>query len=125
MVFAVVALIALYYSWQGMHSMNILQRFGMPIFLVLFVIGMVMWPTWLRLIGPGEWAVQDGVTAAAMWQALSLASGQVVFQSTHRHRLRTVRQRSVSYAGAASVMLVRAADDLRRDGAPVCSSVSR
>ncbi|MGD2417740.1 allantoin permease, partial [Mycolicibacterium nivoides] len=35
-VFGIVALIALYYSWRGMHSMNILQRFGMPIFLILF-----------------------------------------------------------------------------------------
>lgn len=105
-VFAVVALIALYYSWRGMHSMNILQRFGMPIFLVLFVIGMVMLANGYVLVGPGEWAVQDGVTATAMWQALSLANGQVVFQALIATDYGRFVKRSVSYAGTAGVMLV-------------------
>lgn len=105
-VFAIVALIALYYSWRGMHSMNILQRFGMPIFLILFVIGMVMLANGYVLVGPGEWAVQDGVTATAMWQALSLANGQVVFQALIATDYGRFVKRSVSYAGTAGVMLV-------------------
>jgi cytosine permease len=105
-VFAIVALVALYYSWRGMHSMNILQRFGMPIFLILFVIGMVMLANGYVLVGPGEWAVQDGVSATAMWQALSLANGQVVFQALIATDYGRFVKRSVSYVGTAGVMLV-------------------
>ncbi|UNB51403.1 cytosine permease [Mycolicibacterium sp. YH-1] len=105
-VFGIVALIALYYSWRGMHSMNILQRFGMPIFLILFVIGMVMLANGYVLVGPGEWAVQDGVSATAMWQALSLANGQVVFQALIATDYGRFVKRSVSYVGTAGVMLV-------------------
>ncbi len=106
MVFGIVALIALYYSWRGMHSMNILQRFGMPIFLILFVIGMVMLANGYVLVGPGEWVVQDGVSATAMWQALSLANGQVVFQALIATDYGRFVKRSVSYVGTAGVMLV-------------------
>ncbi|MBU8809460.1 cytosine permease [Mycolicibacterium goodii] len=105
-VFALVALVALYYSWRGMHSMNILQRFGMPIFLVLFVIGMVMLANGYVLTGPGEWAVQDGMTTTAMWQALSLANGQVVFQALIATDYGRFVKRTVTYAGTAGVMLV-------------------
>ena len=105
-VFAVVALIALYYSWRGMHSMNVLQRFGMPIFLILFVIGMVMLANGYVLAGPGEWVVEDGVTATAMWQALSLANGQVVFQALIATDYGRFVKRSVSYVGTGGVMLI-------------------
>ncbi|MEX3648465.1 cytosine permease [Mycolicibacterium porcinum] len=105
-VFGIVALIALYYSWRGMHSMNILQRFGMPIFLILFAVGMVMLANGYVLVGPGEWVVQDGVSATAMWQALSLANGQVVFQALIATDYGRFVKRSVSYVGTAGVMLV-------------------
>ncbi|BBY66854.1 purine-cytosine permease family protein [Mycolicibacterium helvum] len=105
-VFGIVALVALYCSWRGMHSMNILQRYGMPIFLVLFVIGMVMLANGYVLVGPGDWVVQDGVSATAMWQALSLANGQVVFQALIATDYGRFVKRSVSYVGTGGVMLV-------------------
>jgi purine-cytosine permease-like protein len=105
-VFAIVACVALYFSWRGMHSMNLLQRFGAPIFLVLFVIGIVMLANGYVLVGPGEWKVTDGVAATAMWQAFSLANGQVVFQALIATDYGRFVKRSVSYVGTGAVMLV-------------------
>jgi len=105
-VFAIVALVALYFSWRGMHSMNLLQRFGMPIFLVLFVIGMVMLANGYVLVAPGEWQAVEGDSGTAMWQALSLANGQVVFQALIATDYGRFVKRSVGYAGTAAVMFV-------------------
>nr|WP_157226507.1 cytosine permease [Gordonia soli] len=104
-VFAIVASIALYFSWRGMHSMNLLQRFGAPIFLLLFIIGLVMLAKGYVLVGPGQWEVTGGVTGAAMWQAMSLANGQVVFQALIATDYGRFIKRSVSYVGAGAVML--------------------
>lgn len=105
-VFAIVASIALYFSWRGMHSMNLLQRFGTPIFLVLFVVGMVMLAKGYVLVGPGQWKATGGVTGAAMWQAMSLVNGQVVFQALLATDYGRFVKRSVSYAGTGAVMLI-------------------
>lgn len=105
-VFAIVAMVALYFSWRGMHSMNLLQRFGAPIFLLLFIIGLVMLAKGYVLVGPGQWEVTGGVTGAAMWQAMSLANGQVVFQALIATDYGRFIKRSVSYVGAGAVMLV-------------------
>lgn len=105
-VFAIVAAIALYFSWRGMHSMNLLQRFGTPIFLLLFIIGMVMLAKGYVLAGPGQWKATGGVTAAAMWQAMSLVNGQVVFQALLATDYGRFVKRSVSYVGTGAVMLV-------------------
>lgn len=105
-VFAVVASCALYFSWRGMHSMNLLQRFGVPVFLLLSIVGLIMLARGYVLVGPGEWKVEGGLTAAAMWQAMSLANGQVVFQALIATDYGRFVKRSVSYAGTGAVMLV-------------------
>lgn len=105
-VFAVIALGALYFSWRGVHSMNILQRFGTPIFLVLFAVGIYMLADGYVLVGPGEWEAAGGLTGVAMWQALSLANGQVVFQALIATDYGRFVKRTVSYAGTAGVMFV-------------------
>lgn len=108
-VFALIAAAALYFSWRGMHSMNLLQRFGLPIFVILFVIGMVMLANGYVLVGPGQWEAQGGLTATAMWQAMSLANGQVVFQALIATDYGRFVKRSVGYAGTAGVMFVELA----------------
>ncbi|CAB4880077.1 MULTISPECIES: purine-cytosine permease family protein [Nocardiaceae] len=104
-VFALVALVALFFSWRGMHSMNILQRFGMPIFLILFAVGMYMLASGYVLVGPGEWEATGGFTATALWQAFSLANGQVVFQALIATDYGRFVKKSVSYVGTAGLML--------------------
>ncbi|TWH41897.1 purine-cytosine permease-like protein [Rhodococcus rhodochrous J38] len=103
-VFAIIALVALYYSWRGMHSMNLLQRFGLPIFLVLFVVGMYMLAKGYVLVGPGEWEATGAVGGAAMWQAMSLVNGQIVFQGLIATDYGRFVKTSVGYRGTSGLM---------------------
>jgi cytosine permease len=103
-VFAIIALVALYYSWRGMHSMNLLQRFGVPIFLVLFIIGMYMLASGYVLVGPGQWKATGSVGAVAMWQALSLVNGQIVFQGLIATDYGRFVKTSVGYRGTSGLM---------------------
>jgi cytosine permease len=104
-VFMLIALVALYYSWRGMHSMNLLQRFGTPIFIILFVIGMYMLASGYVLVGPGQWQATGAVGAASMWQALSLVNGQIVFQGLIATDYGRFVKTSVGYKGTSGLML--------------------
>ncbi|MGO4236931.1 purine-cytosine permease family protein [Pseudarthrobacter sp. YAF2] len=108
-VFAGISLAALYYSWRGMHSMNILQRFGLPIFLVLFVVGMVMLGNGYVLVGPGQWQATGGMGAAAMWQAMSMVNGQIVFQGLIATDYGRFVKKSVGYRGTSALMFIELA----------------
>ncbi|MGA9870647.1 MAG: cytosine permease [Rhodococcus sp. (in: high G+C Gram-positive bacteria)] len=103
-VFSGVALVALYCSWRGMHSMNILQKFGLPIFLVLFVVGIIMLAQGYVLVGPGEWKATGSVGAVAMWQAMSLLNGQIVFQGLIATDYGRFVKTTVGYRGTAGLM---------------------
>ncbi len=104
-ILALLGIVARYASWRGVHSMNILQRYGTPLFLILLVIGMYMIADGYVLVGPGEWEATGGLTGAAIWQAMSLANGQVVFQALMATDYGRFVKRSVSYVGTAGVML--------------------
>lgn len=105
-VFTLVGLAALLFAWRGMHSMNLLQRWGTPIFLALFIVGMVMLANGYVLTGPGQWQVTGGVTATALWQGFNLANGQIVFQALIATDYGRFVKRSVGYRGTGAVMLV-------------------
>jgi purine-cytosine permease-like protein len=105
LIFAAIALVALYFSWRGMHSMNILQRFGMPIFLILFVIGMIMLANGYVLTGPGEWH-PGPVSETALLQAIGLMNGQIVFQGLTATDYGRFVKTSVRYSGTALLMFV-------------------
>lgn len=103
-VFALVGAAALFFAWRGMHSMNILQRFGMPIFLVLFIIGMYMLSKGQGLVGPGQWKSLSPDDPTIMWQAISLVNGQIVFQALLATDYGRFSRRDISYAGTAGIM---------------------
>src|SRR5699024_2990508 len=68
-IFALVGAAALYFAWRGMHSMNVLQRFGMPIFIGLFIVGIVMLSQGHTIVGPGQWESLSPDDPTVMWQA--------------------------------------------------------
>lgn len=103
-VFAIVGAVALYFAWRGMHSMNILQKFGMPIFLILFIIGMVMLSQGQTLVGPDQWASTSPGDPTVMWQAFSLVNGQIVFQALLATDYGRFSRRNISYGGTAAIM---------------------
>jgi cytosine permease len=104
-VFALVAAVALAFAWRGMHSMNLLQKFGMPIFLILFVLGMGMLAQGHTLVGPGQWVATDPGDPTAMWQALSLANGQIVFQALMATDYGRFTHPKIGYKGTGRIML--------------------
>lgn len=104
-IFTVVALVALYGAWRGVHSMSFLQRFGTPLFFVLFVVGLYMLSQGYVLVGPGEWEVTGGLTGTGMWQAMTIANGQIVFQALMATDYGRFVKRSVSYRGTAGSCL--------------------
>ncbi|MGW4336405.1 purine-cytosine permease family protein [Rhodococcus koreensis] len=105
-VFAFVGLAALIFAWRGMHSMNLLQKWGTPIFLVLFVIGMFMLANGYVLTGPGQWEATGGVTAVALWQGFNLANGQIIFQALIATDYGRFVKTKVGYRGTGALMFV-------------------
>ncbi len=105
-VFALVGLAAVVFAWRGMHSMNLLQRWGTPVFLVLFVVGMIMLARGYVLVGPGQWEATGGVTSTALWQGFNLANGQIIFQALIATDYGRFIKKSVGYRGTGVVMLV-------------------
>ena len=103
-VFAIVGALALYFAWRGMHSMNILQKIGMPVFLVLFIVGMFMLSQGHTLVGPGEWETTSPGDPTVMWQAFSLVNGQIVFQALLATDYGRFSRRDISYRGTAGIM---------------------
>ncbi|WP_104126218.1 cytosine permease [Cryobacterium sp. Y57] len=103
-VFAIVGAIALWFAWRGMHSMNILQKFGLPIFLILFIIGMVMLADGYVLVGPGQWDATNDLGSQAMWQAFSLCNGQIVFQALLATDYGRFTKKTLGYIGTGRIM---------------------
>lgn len=103
-IFALVGAAALYFAWRGMHSMNILQRFGMPIFLGLFILGIFMLSQGHAIAGPGQWVSLTPDDPTVMWQAFSLVNGQIVFQALLATDYGRFSRPQIGYKGTAGIM---------------------
>ncbi|PRI10710.1 purine-cytosine permease family protein [Leucobacter massiliensis] len=103
-IFALVGAAALFFAWRGMHSMNILQRFGMPIFIGLFIVGMLMLADGHALVGPGQWESLSPGDPTVMAQAFSLANGQIVFQALLATDYGRFSRPQIGYRGTAAIM---------------------
>lgn len=103
-IFALVGAAALFFAWRGMHSMNILQRFGMPIFLILFAVGIFMLSQGHALVGPGQWESLTPNDPTVMWQAFSLVNGQIVFQALLATDYGRFSRPQIGYKGTAGIM---------------------
>ncbi|UBH04647.1 hypothetical protein K8P10_000158 [Leucobacter sp. Psy1] len=103
-IFALVGAAALYFAWRGMHSMNILQRFGMPIFIGLFIVGMFMLADGHAIVGPGQWESLSPNDPTVMAQAFSLVNGQIVFQALLATDYGRFSRTQIGYRGTAGIM---------------------
>lgn len=103
-IFALVGAAALYFAWRGMHSMNILQRFGMPIFIGLFIVGMFMLADGHAIVGPGQWESLSPDDPTVMAQAFSLVNGQIVFQALLATDYGRFSRTQIGYRGTAGIM---------------------
>lgn len=103
-IFALVGAAALYFAWRGMHSMNILQKFGMPIFIGLFILGIFMLSQGHALVGPGQWVSLSPDDPTVMWQAFSLVNGQIVFQALLATDYGRFSKVEIGYKGTFGIM---------------------
>jgi purine-cytosine permease-like protein len=104
-VFALVGLVTLLLVWRGMHAMSFLQSWGFPLFVLLLGWGLYEMATGHDPVGPSGWQATGPTGAAAMWGALSLANGQMIFQGLMATDYGRFAARNIRYRGTASIML--------------------
>jgi len=104
-IFAVVGLATLSLVWRGMHAMSFLQAWGFPIFVVLLAYGLWRLGTAHDPVGPAGWNATGEFGWAAMWSALSLANGQMIFQGLMATYYGRFAAQQIRYRGTASIML--------------------
>jgi cytosine permease len=104
-IFATIGLITIWFVWKGMSSMQFLQTWGVPIFLVLFLFGLYELSTHYQIIGPASWMPKAGVTAVSIWTVMNMANGQLVFQGLMATDYGRFAKPSISYKGTATIMI--------------------
>jgi purine-cytosine permease-like protein len=104
-IFAFVGLVTLLLVWRGMHAMSFLQSWGFPLFVLLLGWGLYQMVTSHDPVGPSGWHATGSTGAAAMWGALSLANGQMIFQGLMATDYGRFAARKIRYRGTAAIML--------------------
>lgn len=103
-IFAVLGFTTIWFVWKGMSSMQFLQTWGVPIFLVLFLFCLYELTFHFNVVGFSGWLPQDKVTATTIWTALNMANGQLVFQGLLATDYGRFAKPSITYKGTATIM---------------------
>ncbi|MFC4305309.1 purine-cytosine permease family protein [Cohnella boryungensis] len=104
-IFAGLGFITIWFVWKGMSSMQFLQTWGVPIFLILFLVGLYNLSVNYDVIGVASWMPSNNVTATTMWMALNMANGQLVFQGLLATDYGRFAKPNITYKGTATIMV--------------------
>lgn len=104
LIFATLGGITIWFVWKGMSSMQFLQTWGVPIFLVLFLVGLYQLTANYDIVGVSSWMPRNEVTATTMWTALNMANGQLVFQGLLATDYGRFAKPNITYKGTATIM---------------------
>jgi cytosine permease len=104
-IFAILGLITIWFVWKGMSSMQFLQTWGVPIFLILFLVGLYQLSVNYDVVGAASWMPRNEVTAATMWTAMNMANGQLVFQGLLATDYGRFAKPNITYKGTATIMV--------------------
>jgi len=104
-IFAIIGLITIWFAWKGMTSMQFLQTWGVPIFLILFLFGLYELSVNYSIIGPKSWMPKDEITAASIWTVMNMANGQVAFQGLMATDYGRFAKPTITYKGTAIIMI--------------------
>jgi cytosine permease len=88
-----------------MTSMQFLQTWGVPIFLILFCFGIYQLSAHYDIIGPVSWMPKSAITATSIWTVMNMANGQLVFQGLLATDYGRFAKPSITYKGTATIML--------------------
>ncbi|CAH6251031.1 MULTISPECIES: purine-cytosine permease family protein [Klebsiella pneumoniae complex] len=104
-IFSIIGLFAIFFVWKGMTSLQFLQTWGGPIFIVLF--GFCIWQLvhHYPVAGFDHWKARNEVDSNALWLVFSMANGQIVFQGLMGTDYGRFARANVSYKGTMAIML--------------------
>lgn len=105
-IFAAVGLVTIAFVWRGMYAMSVLQKWGFPIF-----VGLLIWALFelngnYSGVGPSGWHAIGASGGSAMWAAMSMANGQMIFQGLMATDYGRFAAKKIRYRGTALIMLL-------------------
>ena len=105
MIFACTGLVAIWFVWKGMSSMQFLQTWGVPIFILLFGFCIYQLTHHYDAVGPSGWHASGEVNSTSLWLVMNMANGQIVFQGLMATDYGRFAKPGVTHKGTASIML--------------------
>ncbi|WP_312829954.1 allantoin permease [Pantoea anthophila] len=104
-IFALMGLAAIWFVWKGMSSMQFLQTWGVPIFIVLF--GFCIWQLTHHYpaVSFSGWQPKGEADSNALWLVMNMANGQIVFQGLMATDYGRFARPGITHKGTATIML--------------------
>lgn len=104
-IFAGIGMVTIWFAWKGMSSMQFLQTWGVPIFVVLFGFCLYQLTHNYDAVGPAGWLPHSQDSATALWMVMNMANGQIVFQGLLATDYGRFAKPGISHRGTATIML--------------------
>lgn len=105
LIFASIGLVTIWFVWKGMSSMQFLQTWGVPIFILLFGFCLYQLTHNYDAVGPSGWFARGEVDGTALWVVMNMANGQIVFQGLLATDYGRFAKPGISHKGTATIML--------------------
>ncbi|WP_069814665.1 purine-cytosine permease family protein [Streptomyces sp. TP-A0874] len=105
-IFALVGLATIAFVWRGMYAMSALQKWGFPLFVGLLIWALINLDSMHDIAGFSAWESTATGGGAALWTAMSLANGQMIFQGLIATDYGRFASRGIRYRGTGTIMLL-------------------
>ncbi|MGW7295411.1 purine-cytosine permease family protein [Streptomyces xiamenensis] len=105
-IFALVGLVTIAFVWRGMYAMSALQKWGFPLFVGLLIWALFNLNSQHDVAGFSAWESTATGGGAALWTAMSLANGQMIFQGLIATDYGRFASRNIRYRGTGTIMLL-------------------
>lgn len=104
-IFAAIGIVTIWFVWKGMSSMQFLQTWGVPIFIVLFGFCLYQLTHNYDVVMPNDWKPKGEVNSAAFWAVMNMANGQIVFQGLLATDYGRFAKPGITHKGTSVIML--------------------
>lgn len=104
-IFACIGLTALWFVWKGMSSLQFLQTWGVPIFLVLLGFCLFQLTHNFEATGLSGFVPKDAIDSQTLWVVMNMANGQIVFQGLMATDYGRFAKPGITHKGTATIML--------------------
>ncbi|MDD2068594.1 hypothetical protein NPS49_09720 [Pseudomonas putida] len=104
-IFAAIGIVTIWFVWKGMSSMQFLQTWGVPIFIVLFGFCLYQLTHNYDVVMPNDCKPKGEVNSAAFWAVMNMANGQIVFQGLLATDYGRFAKPGITHKGTSVIML--------------------